>query len=185
MYRQSKKNLLNSSTSSTCPHNIVNFGPLTDENGFLVWCTPANFFLMKLQKKNRMWANAQRHGRPAEYRWRPLFNAAKFDWRPLLQYRAVMLSRRGNPLKFAGVPQTTEPISAISGPKFAILWGYVEVLLFNKFFPIVDTRLSCEDSADKVIWWCTDGDFFCVIFASCYFQRATCSTFQTCILNSH
>jgi len=28
----------------------------------------------------RMWANAQRDGRPAEYRWRPLFNAAKFGW---------------------------------------------------------------------------------------------------------
>jgi len=26
----------------------------------------------------RMWANAQPDGRPAEYRWRPLFNAAKF-----------------------------------------------------------------------------------------------------------
>jgi len=26
----------------------------------------------------RMWANAERDGRPAEYRWRPLFNAAKF-----------------------------------------------------------------------------------------------------------
>ena len=25
-----------------------------------------------------MWANAQRDGRPAEYRWRPLFNATKF-----------------------------------------------------------------------------------------------------------
>jgi len=25
-----------------------------------------------------MWANAKRDGRPAEYRWRPLFNAAKF-----------------------------------------------------------------------------------------------------------
>jgi len=25
-----------------------------------------------------MWANAERDGRPAEYRWRPLFNAAKF-----------------------------------------------------------------------------------------------------------
>jgi len=25
-----------------------------------------------------MWASAQRDGRPAEYRWRPLFNAAKF-----------------------------------------------------------------------------------------------------------
>ena len=26
----------------------------------------------------RMWANAQRDGRPAKYRWLPLFNAAKF-----------------------------------------------------------------------------------------------------------
>jgi len=26
----------------------------------------------------RMWANAQRDGRPAECRWRPLFNAANF-----------------------------------------------------------------------------------------------------------
>jgi len=31
-----------------------------------------------------MWANAQRDGRPAEYRWRPLFNATKFGWCPLL-----------------------------------------------------------------------------------------------------
>ena len=29
-----------------------------------------------------MWANAQRDGRPAKYRWRPLFNAAKFGWCP-------------------------------------------------------------------------------------------------------
>jgi len=29
-------------------------------------------------KKLEMWANAQRDGRPAKYRWRPLFNAAKF-----------------------------------------------------------------------------------------------------------
>jgi len=26
--------------------------------------------------KTRMWADAQRDGRPAEYRWRPLLNAA-------------------------------------------------------------------------------------------------------------
>jgi len=31
-----------------------------------------------LEKKLEMWANAQRDGRPAEYRWRPQFNAAKF-----------------------------------------------------------------------------------------------------------
>jgi len=28
--------------------------------------------------KPETWADAQRDGRPAEYRWRPLFNAAKF-----------------------------------------------------------------------------------------------------------
>jgi len=27
------------------------------------------------QSKLEMWANAQRDGRPAEHRWRPLFNA--------------------------------------------------------------------------------------------------------------
>jgi len=31
-----------------------------------------------------MWANAQRDDRPAEHRSHPLFNAAKFGWRPLL-----------------------------------------------------------------------------------------------------
>jgi len=35
-------------------------------------------------KKLEMWANAQRDGHPAEHRWRPLFNTAKFGWRPLL-----------------------------------------------------------------------------------------------------
>jgi len=30
-----------------------------------------------------MWANAQRDGRPAEHRWRPLFNAAKCRRRPI------------------------------------------------------------------------------------------------------
>jgi len=39
------------------------------------------------------------------------------------------------PLKFAGVPQTPEPISAVSEPKFVIFWaGMEEVLLLNKFF---------------------------------------------------
>ena len=29
------------------------------------------------KKRTGMWANDQHDGRPAEYRWRPLFNAAK------------------------------------------------------------------------------------------------------------
>ena len=40
-----------------------------------------------------------------------------------------------NPLKFAGVPQTNETISAANGPKFTILWGHMEkVWLLNIFF---------------------------------------------------
>jgi len=96
-----------------------------------------------------MWASAQCDGHFAEYRWQHLFNAAMFGWRPLLECRAVMLPTFRNPLKLAGVSQTNEPISAVSGPKFTILWGHVEeISLFNKlFFPMVDTCLSCEDIA--------------------------------------
>ena len=37
------KNLSNIDTSSTCPHNIVNFGPITAEKCWRVWGTPTNF----------------------------------------------------------------------------------------------------------------------------------------------
>jgi len=33
---------------------------------------------LEIQNATRMWANTQRDGRTAEYKWRPLFNAAKF-----------------------------------------------------------------------------------------------------------
>jgi len=40
-----------------------------------------------------------------------------------------------HPLKYDGVLQTRQSISAVSGPKFTILWVPVqEVLLLNKFF---------------------------------------------------
>jgi len=79
-----------------------------------------------------MWADAQRDGRPADYQWRPLFNAAKFGRRPLLDAVYSNAAKTRNPLKFAGVPQTNERISAASGPKFTILWGHVEgILLLN------------------------------------------------------
>ena len=75
---------------------MVNFGPLPAEILSLVWGTPANFNCFRvlaallhanlahilvcyaLPDKTRMWANAQPDGRPAEHRWRPLLNAAKF-----------------------------------------------------------------------------------------------------------
>jgi len=82
----------------------------------------------------RMWANAQRDGRPAEYRWRPLFNAAVWLL-PTTRVPCSNAAKTRNPLKLPGVPQTNEMISAASGPKFTILWGLVEeILLLNKFF---------------------------------------------------
>jgi len=132
-----------------------------------------------------MWANAQRDGRlpniggalcstpqslaDAHYTRVPCSNAAKTR----------------NPLKLAGVPQATGPISVASGPKFTILWRHVEeTLLLNNFFPIVDTCLSCEDIARQSCAMVRRWRFlhhFCVM----YFQRAACIAFQTCILNSH
>ena len=43
MYQQMEKNLLSSNISSTCPHNMVKFGPIVAEILSLVWGTPANF----------------------------------------------------------------------------------------------------------------------------------------------
>jgi len=38
-----RKKFLNSIISSTCPHNMLNFGPLTAEICWRVWGTPVNF----------------------------------------------------------------------------------------------------------------------------------------------
>jgi len=73
-----------------------------------------------------MWASAQGYGRPAKYRWRPLFNAAKFGWLPLFDSRAVTLPRRETRCWVLGCPKP-----AVSGQKFTILWGHLkEILLF-------------------------------------------------------
>ena len=91
-----------------------------------------------------------------------------------------------NPLTFDEVPQTGKPISNISGPKFAILWEHVEdILLFiNYFFPIVDTCLSCKDTARQscamVPRWRIFGDVLHPVFSASRMQHVS-----TCILNLH
>jgi len=40
--------------------------------------------------------------------------------------------------------------------------------------------LAAKIQPDKVVRWCQNGDVLRPVF-----QRAACSTFQTCILNSH
>jgi len=87
-----------------------------------------------------------------------------------------------NLLKFAGVPQTNKPMSAVSSP-------YCEDMCrscccLTSCFPIVDTCLSCEGIAGQSCAMVRRRRIFgdlCIL----YFQRAACSTFQTCLLNSH
>jgi len=97
-----------------------------------------------------MWANAQRDSRPAEYRWRPLFNAAKFGWCPLLLCRAVTLPRRETRWNYLGCPKLTkrsQPLVCRSSPYCKGVWK--RYCCLTSFFPIVDTCLSCEDIARR------------------------------------
>ena len=87
----------------------------------------------------------------------------------------TVAAKTRNPLKFAGVPQTRQQISVVSG-QFTILSGYVEeVLLFNKFFPIVDIFVSCEDIARQscamVPRWRIFGDFLGPAFPASLVQH--------------
>jgi len=71
---------------------------------------------------------------PVEYRWRPLFNATVW-LTPTTRMPCSNAAKTRKLLKFAGVLQTRQSISAISGRKVIILLGQVEeILLLNKFF---------------------------------------------------
>jgi len=91
---------------------------------------PALWMFMKAKTtktwtRTRMWANAQRDGRPAEHRWRPLFNAAKFGWRPLLDCRAVTLPRRETRWNLQGCLEPanrSQPLVDRSSPYCGHIW---------------------------------------------------------------
>ena len=105
-----------------------------------------------------MWANAQRDGR-------------KVWLTPTTKVSCSNAAKTRKPLKFAGVPQTRQQISAVSMPKFTILAGHVEeVLLFNKFFSTVDTCLSSEYIAQQN---CAikNGDFLRPVFPASRVQH--------------
>jgi len=126
--------LLSSSTSSTCPHNMVNSSPLTAEIGSGVWSTPANF-----------------NG-----------------------FRVLAALLHGTLV--VGVSQTLRrSTEGAIGPTFTISGRVEEVLLFDRFFS--DCRHVPELRRHS--------PFEMAIFYVLYFQPAACSTFHTCILNSH
>ena len=95
------------------------------EFGSTGWWGHTAGYLLVIYDKLEMWANAQRDGHPAEYRWRPLFNAA-VCWRPLLECRAVTLPRRETRWNYPGCPKLTrrsQPLLGQSSPYCGHMWG--------------------------------------------------------------
>jgi len=130
------------------------------------WANCTKCTIYKTLFQTRMWANAQRDGHPAKYRWRPLFNAAKFGWRPLLECHAVMLPRHETHWNLQGCPKLrnrSQPLVGRSSPYYEDIWR--RYCCLTCFFPIVDTCLSCKDTAQQsramVLRW---RFFACCIF---------------------
>jgi len=104
-----------------------------------------------------------------------LFNATKFGWRPLLEYRNA--AKTWNPLKFAGVLQTNETISAASRPSSPYckdMWG--RYCCLTSFFR-QSMCLHCEDTARRscvmVRRWRIFGDFLCPVFSASHVQHVS------------
>jgi len=118
-----------------------------------------------------MLANAQLDGHPGKYRWHPVFNAAKFCWRPLIECRAVTLPRRETRWNLQGcfkLRNGSQPLVGRSSAYYEVMWSrYI-----TNFSPIVDTCLSVEDIARQscamVPRWQILGDILHTVFsASC------------------
>ena len=123
--------------------------------------------------QTRVWANPQRDGRPAEYRRRPLFNAAKFG-----MPRSNTAKTR-NPLKFVGVTQTRQQISAASRPTFIILRGHVEeISLLNKLFSDCRYMPYLRRYSPTKLWDGAQMATFWRFFACCIFSEPRAVRFR-------
>jgi len=126
-----------------------------------------------------MWANAQRDGRPAEYKSRPLFNGAKFGWRPLLECRAVTLPRRETHWNLLGCPKLTkrsQPLVGRSSTYYGNMWR--RYCCLTSFFPIIDTCLSYDEdiarqSCGMVPRRRLFGDFLRAVFSASHEQHVS------------
>jgi len=124
----------------------------------------------KKEEETRMWASAQRDGRPASVQRRKVWLM------PTTRVPCSNAAKTRNRLKFAGVPQTPEPISAVSGPKFAILWGHMEeVLLLKTLFSAGQYMPYLQRFSPTKLCNGVQMAIFLRRFCVLYFQRAACS----------
>jgi len=112
--------------------------------------------------------------RPVEYRWCPLFNAAKFGWRPLVEYRAVTLPRRETRWNLQGCLKLTnrsQPVVGRSSPYYEDMWRRYCCLI--SFFRLSIRALVAKIWPDKVARWCRDGDFWRPVFTASRVQHVS------------
>jgi len=133
------------------------------------------YVAMQLNSNNltRIWASAQRDGRPAEYRWRPLFSAAKFGWRPLLECRAVTLPRRESRWNLQGCPKLGNrslPLVGRSSPYYEDMWRRYRCLT-SFFFGLSIHASAAKIQPDKVVRWCQNGVFLRPVFSASRMQH--------------
>jgi len=127
-------------------HHLQSFDPVAAEKCVLLECGPMPNVMAALPNIGGTLCSTPQSLADAHY-WSAFRNAAKTR----------------NPLKFAGVPQTRQQISAVTGPKFTVLRKQVEeVLLFNTFFRLSICALLAKTQPDKVVRWCRDGDFLAI-----------------------
>jgi len=133
--------------------------------------------LVNLYTKLKTWlemrANAQHDGRPAEYRWRPLLNAAKFGWRPLLECRAVTLPRHEthwNSQGFLKLANRSQPVGR-SSPYYEDMWR--KYWCVTVFFRLSIRALVAKIWPDKLARWFRDGDFLRPVFAASRMQHVS------------
>ena len=143
---------------------------LCAQSSYLLWCHGKTTFntaqrLLDIDK-------LECDGRPAECTWRPLFNAAKFGWRPLLECRAVMLPRRESHWNLQGCPKLanrSQPLVGRSSPYYEDMWTKYRCL--TGFFRLSTYASAAKIQPDKVARWCQNGDLLRPVFSASHVQH--------------
>jgi len=119
-----------------------------------------------------MSAIAQRDGRPAKCRWRPLFNAAKFGSRPVLECRAITLPRRESRWNLQGcskLANRSQPLVDRSSPYYEDMWR--RYCCLTGFFRLLIHASAAKIQPNKVVRWCQNGNFLHPVFAASHVQH--------------
>ena len=124
-----------------------------------------------------MCANAQRSGRPAKYRWHPLFNAAL--WLTPTTRVPCSAAKTRNPLKLAGCPKLTKRSQPLVGRSSPYCKDVGEILLFNMFFLLSIHTLVAMIEPDKVMPWYVYGEFLAIFLHPVFYSEPHAARFRS------